>query len=462
MDSSVKDRLLQAVGKNSVDYLDVRYEISDLTRIHYQRDELEGMSSNRSTGGIVRACHKGGWGQMTFDSLSDLTRAVEEACQCSRMVGHKRTKLAKVDEIVDAEIAATMKRDPRGVPLAEKAKLLADYNAIIIGADHIESSDVSYMDQFRTVYFASSRGAYFREDRPTCAMSLVATARDGSLVQRASEGKRSKDDFDALKGQEHLAARAAKRAGDLLKAPVCPGGKFSVVLDPEMAGVFIHEAFGHLSEADHLEYNKKLRRLMHVGRKVGPEILNVVDDGAWAGKAGTHAFDDEGTPTRRNYLIKKGKLVGHLHTLGTAGKMKAKPTGNARAGGVKNAPIVRMTNTYIEAGSAKTKEMFGGIDKGIYACGMWGGNTQMEMFTFSAAHGYLIENGEVGPLVRDVMLAGNVFQTLHAIDAIGDDLTICERGGQCGKGGQGVLVTLGSPHIRIRDVVVGGRQQRRR
>ena len=459
----MKDRLLQAVGGNSVDYLDVRYEIGDMTRIHYRRDELESMSSNKGTGGIVRACHKGGWGVTTFDSLDDLTRAVSEACECARMVGRKKTRLAKADEIVDAEIVATMKRDPRGVPMADKAKMIAAYNEIIMAGEGVETSDVSYKDEFSTVYFASSRGAYFREDRPTCALSLSATARDGSLVQRASEGKRSKDDFDELLGQEELAAKAAKRAGDLLKAPARPGGKFSVVLDPEMAGVFIHEAFGHLSEADHLDNNKKLRRLMHIGRKVGSKILNVVDDGTWAGKAGTHAFDDEGTPTKRNYLIKRGKLVGHLHMLATAGKMKAKPTGNARAGGMigKSPPLVRMTNTYIEPGSTSTEEMFAGVEKGIYACGMFGGNTQMELFTFSAAYGHLIENGRVGPLIRDVMLAGNVFKTMHAIDAIGDDLTICERGGQCGKGGQGVLVTLGSPHLRIRDVVVGGRQRRR-
>lgn len=456
MDYPVKDRLLQAVSGKRVDYLDVRYEVADTTRVHYRRDELESMSSDSSAGGLVRACHKGGWGRATFDSLSDLARAVDEACQCARMVGRKKTKLAEVERIVDAEIIAMMKRDPRGVPLADKAKMVEAYSEIIMAGEGVETSDVSYMDEFRTVYFASSRGAYFREDRPACGLALSATARDGELVQRASEGKRSTDDFDELLGQEDKAAAAAKRAGDLLKAPVCPGGKFSVVLDPEMAGVFIHEAFGHLSEADHIYEDKKLRKLMHIGRKVGGEEFNVVDDGSMVGKVGTHAYDDEGTPTGRTELITKGRLAGHLHSLATAGKMKTKPTGNARASRMKDQPIVRMTNTYIEAGSTNMEDMFAGIDKGIYACGMWGGNTQMELFTFSAAYGYLIENGKVGPLIRDVMLAGNVFQTMHAIDAIGDDMTICERGGQCGKGGQGVLVTMGSPHIRIRDVVVGG------
>jgi len=87
---------------------------------------------------------------------------------------------------------------------------------------------------------------------------------------------------------------------------------------------------------------------------------------------------------------------------------------------------------------------------------LFGGNTQLEIFSFSAAYGYLIENGQVGEMIRNVVLGGNVFKTLYSIDAIGDDLTIPPRGGGCGKGGQAVPVTVGSPHIRIRDVVVGG------
>ncbi len=81
----------------------------------------------------------------------------------------------------------------------------------------------------------------------------------------------------------------------------------------------------------------------------------------------------------------------------------------------------------------------------------------MEMFTFSAAHGYRIEKGTKGELLRDVVLTGNVFETLHAIDGFGNDMRIIQRGGGCGKGGQSPLpVTFGSPHLRIRNVVVGG------
>jgi TldD protein len=81
----------------------------------------------------------------------------------------------------------------------------------------------------------------------------------------------------------------------------------------------------------------------------------------------------------------------------------------------------------------------------------------MEMFTFSAAYGYRIENGKRGELVRDVVLTGNVFQTMKAIDGIADDMIMHQGAGGCGKGAQSPLpVTHGSPHIRIREVVIGG------
>jgi len=81
----------------------------------------------------------------------------------------------------------------------------------------------------------------------------------------------------------------------------------------------------------------------------------------------------------------------------------------------------------------------------------------MEMFTFSASHAYRIRNGQLAELIRDVVMTGNVFETLNSIDGIANDLSIRNRGGGCGKGGQSPLpVTFGGPHIRIQDVLIGG------
>jgi TldD protein len=116
-----------------------------------------------------------------------------------------------------------------------------------------------------------------------------------------------------------------------------------------------------------------------------------------------------------------------------------------------------MTNTAIEEGDVSFEDMIKEIKLGIYACGMFGGNTALENFSFSSAYAYMIRDGQIAEMVKDVILAGNLFTTLKNIDAIGDDFEWFKSAGWCGKGGQGGLpVAMGAPRIRIQDVVIGG------
>jgi len=458
VEAIVKDRLLAALAAAPADYVELRWETNDQTSAAYRGKEMDSVGSARNQGGIVRACVKGGWGTSVFDTLDDLPGRVAQACANAALVGHETTELAPVPKPAGEVVPAQLKNDFRGVPLDDKLALIGRYNQIILGADQaIESSIVSYAELFRTVHFANSEGAYFCEERPRVVLYLMGVGRDGSLVQRASESFSSATDYNVVLGREDLAEEVGRRAARLLKAPQCPGGPQTVVLRPDFAGVFAHEAFGHLSEADFLYENPKMRDLMQLGREMGPKELSIIDDGSLAGRTGSLTYDDEGTPAGKTMLIQDGILAGHLHSRETAAKMGEKPTGNARAIGRGREPIVRMTNTYIDAGPLTREELFAGVDDGIYCCSMLGGQTMMEMFTFSAAYGYRIRNGQIGELVRDIVLTGNVFETLHRIDGLADDLQIRESGGGCGKGGQSPLpVTFGGPHVRIRDVVVGG------
>src|SRR2546430_16263771 len=85
--------------------------------------------------------------------------------------------------------------------------------------------------------------------------------------------------------------RSAERAVQLLDAPMVTGGAYPVILDPELAGVFIHEAFGHLSEADFVYENPQAREMMTLGRRSGKPGLNVGDNGAAPGLPRTLPFD---------------------------------------------------------------------------------------------------------------------------------------------------------------------------
>jgi TldD protein len=203
-----------------------------------------------------------------------------------------------------------------------------------------------------------------------------------------------------------------------------------------------------------------MKEIMVLGKRFGSDKLNIIDDGSLSGGIGTHRYDDEGVKTKKNYLIKDGVLVGRLHSRETSAKMGEQPTGNARSIRYEFPPIVRMTNTYIDKSNTSFEDMIKDIKLGLYAIDSIGGQTSMEMFTFSAAHGYMIRDGEVAELVRDVVLTGNVFDTLMNIDMISDEVIWHPGGpGGCGKGEQSPLpVGAGGPHVRIQNVVVGGRQ----
>ena len=454
----MKDRLFAALKRSTAEYAEIRISVEEGLGLAFRGPEAEQASAWTGRGGIVRACTKGGWGIVSFDTLDDLPAQVEEACRCAALVGREKTELAQVP-VVQEEHPAQITTDFRGVSLDEKIALLQGYNDILLKADPaIQSTRTGYNEQFRTVYFAASTGSYFLEERPQVTLALSATSRDGAEVQHAHDSAASTHDYRVVLGREAMALAVAARAVALLQAPKCAGGAHSVILDPKLAGVFIHEAFGHLSEADFLYENPRMRELMYLGREMGVTELHVTDDGTYPGLLGTHGYDDEGTPTTRVPLITAGVLSAHLHSRETAAKMREARTGNARACGKKQPPIVRMRNTFIENGHTPVAELFAGVDDGIYACDMFGGQTEFEMFTFSAGYGYRIEHGQRGELLRDVVLTGNVFETLKHIDGLGDDFSIAQGAGGCGKNGQSPLpVTFGSPHIRIRDIIVGGK-----
>lgn len=454
----MKDLLFNAIKKSKADYTEIRFETEESNMLSYRGPELEDVAFNKFDGGIVRTCVKGGWGLSVFDSIDSLDYQVRESSNCAELVGNEKTELAHIKP-EEKIIKADLKNDFRGVNLDSKIKLIKDYNNLLLkSAPFIETSSIVYSEKFRTVFFASSDGSYYMEERPYISISFRALARNGSLIQKAYDGVASSKDYNVVLNLEDKIETISKRASALLKAPSCNGGKHTVILDQPLAGVFAHEAFGHLSEADFLYENEKMKKLMHIGREMGTKELNIVDDGSIKNLIGTQTYDDEGTPTNKTYLIKDGVLAGHLHSRETAFKMNAQPTGNARAGGRTYEPIVRMTNTYIENGTLGFNELIKDIDNGIYACDNIGGMTEFEMFTFSAGYGYRIENGEIGELVRDITLMGNVFETLHSIDGFGNDLKICESPGSCGKYGQGAIVTFGSPHLRMRNIKIGGKQ----
>ncbi len=452
----MRDRLSEALRNHSAEQVEVRYEVRDSTRITYRGRQLEEASLTSDSGGCARALVKGGWGFASFNDAGAIEDGVSRAVEHARYSGGTALALPP-REPCDASVASLPARSVEKVALEEKKRLLDEYRDIVMSSPRIQSCHIQYSDSLRTVRYVSSDGSYIEQRVPDLSLRVAAIARGDGDVQQAGVSLGSVGDFAAIEGLHDQVRDLARRAAALLDAPNAKGGEYTVVLDPVLAGVFTHEAFGHLSEADLVYDNPQLRELMTLGRRFGGPQLNIVDDATISTLRGGYAYDDEGTPGQRTYLIREGVLVGRLHSRETAARMGEAPSGNARAIDYRHSPIVRMSNTYIENGDVPLADMLADIREGVYVKDWYGGQTSLEMFTFSAGESYMIRNGKLAEMLRPVVLTGNVFTTLERIDAIGVDLEM-NQGGGCGKSGQSPLpVSNGSPHVRMSRCVVGGR-----
>ena len=455
----IEDVLKKFAGR--CDYLEARIEEGEGTGISLRGKSIDAIRESLSLGGCVRAYHKGGVGFASFNNLKRIPEFAEKAIAQAAMVGSGTTRLAEAP-VVKGEFKAKVKKDPRSVPLGEKMAILQGYNELILSQDkRIPTSSVGYGDSFRKVHFGNSEGTRVVYEKVDIGCNLTAIAVADGQTQFGGTGCGSSDDFDCVLGHEEELKEECGNALALLDAPIVKGGTYTAVIDPHLAGVFVHEAFGHMSEGEKVAFNPQLAEILKIGKVLGSSVLNIYDTGLQPGTRGAIPFDEEGVPSQRTDLIRAGILVGRLHSRETAGRMNEAATGSARAISHQFPPVPRMRNTCIEGGSASFGEMIADVDDGIYALKARGGQAG-EMFSFTPARCYMIRKGKVEEMVKGAILSGNLFTTLKNIDMVGADFFLRDSGGGCGKGTpEGfqfpLPVSHGAPHIRIRNVVIGGR-----
>lgn len=231
--------------------------------------------------------------------------------------------------------------------------------------------------------------------------------------------------------------------------PVEPG-EYCCVLSPTVTSVFTHESFGHKSESDFMLNDKTLQTEWTMGKKVGNEKVTIIDEGDEL-HHGYCPYDDEGNKKEKVYLMKNGILSGRLHDAKSAAVLGEKPTGNARAQDFYYTPMVRMTNTYMDAGTDDPEQIVKEVKDGIYVYD-WNYGTGNSTFTIQPQKAYRIRDGKICEPLRVNVVTGNVFQTLFDIDAVGNDLQFFS--GTCGKNDQSKATATGGPTIRVKKLTV--------
>jgi len=436
-----------------ISYYDLRHVTGQVTHIDIDNGVVESAGTSFFNKAVLRVLNKAGWGVLQIDNYiprtgNSFTELLEEA---SRLAGITEEVVTLGDAPRGVLAVPSMKEDPRDVSIEEKSSLLAGIETAAVHAE-VVNRRANYIERIEQVRFSDSSSNEHSFEMCRSGFNVLAVASRNGNVQMGYEREHSIHGFN-LRHQQDLGRKAAEIAVALLDAKPAKGGKMHAVLDPELAGVFAHEAVGHASEGDLIAEGSSVLK-GKTGEKIGNESLTIVDD------PGLHEFgfdpvDAEGSAVRRTEIIRKGIIGEFLHNRESLAKVGNGVAGHARAM-PGEPPLVRMSNTFIEAGDATVDEIFEECKNGIFLKGSRGGQVDpgRGIFQFNAEYGYLIENGECKSMVRDVSLTGEILTTLHGIVLCGNDRTMSP--GYCGKGGQSVPVSDGAPHVLLLDAVVGG------
>jgi TldD protein len=323
----------------------------------------------------------------------------------------------------------------------------------------IKKVKASLVDHIQHVRVINSEGLDITDGRPLIKLVCLAVAehagkREGGYC--GGGGRVGLEYFKNVLTPEEIGQEAAEESLHLLEAILPPAGEMPVVLAPGHSGVLIHEAVGHLLEAD---FNRKKTSIFwdKMGTQVGLPTLTIYDDPLLQSFRGSYNMDDEGTIPEKTPLIVQGKLVGLLQDRLSSRLMGLPLTGHGRRQDYTCIPIPRMSNTYIDKGEYDPEEIIKSVGRGFYALKYQGGQVEDSgKFTFSVSSGYLIEDGHLTSPVKQATLIGTNIEILHKIEKVGADLRFGFQTGTCGKEGQAVPVTDGCPTLKITQMTVGG------
>ena len=347
------------------------------------------------------------------------------------------------------------------VPFAEKVALLEKIDAVARAKDpRVAQVSASLQASWSVVEIVRPDGFTARDIRPLVRLNVGIVAESNGRRENGSYGFGGRHLYDQLFDEGHWMTavdEAVRQALVNLDSVPAPAGERTVLLGPGWPGVLLHEAVGHGLEGD---FNRKGTSSFsgRIGERVAAPGVTVVDDGSIQNRRGSLAIDDEGTPTGETVLIEDGILKGYMQDRLNARLMGVEPTGNGRRQSYEHAPMPRMTNTFMRAGSDDPAELLSRVKDGIYATSFGGGQVDITSgkFVFACTEAYKVENGKIVAPIKGATLIGDGPSVLTRVIGIGNDLELDRGVGVCGKGGQSVPAGVGQPTLLIDGITIGG------
>ena len=452
IDEALAQRVLAEATKSGGEWAEIFVEDRRNTNALLDDGRVEEMTSGRSRGAGIRVVfgETTGFAHTADLSEASLLQAAAAAGAVARQGGGGVKTVAFSPRTAPAPNGVAVL--PESIGKAEKVALLQRANeAARSQGNAIVQVSAGYGDSRRRILVANTDGVWACDDqvRSLFRVSAVANGDGGMQTGYESNGFMIGWEFFDRIDVEEMGRNAANQALRKLVARPAPSGEVPVVIKQGSGGVMFHEACGHGLEADLVSKGASVFK-DRVGQQVASALVTLVDTATMADEWGSFTFDDEGHPAGHNTLIQDGVLTDYMWDHLRSRKLGHAQSGNGRRQSYQHLPMVRMTNTFVKAGTTDPDAIVRDTAHGVYIAKLSGGqvNTATGDFVFGMSEAYLIENGEITHPLRDGNLIGNGPQVLMNIDVLGNDFAMGPPG-MCGKDGQGVPVGDGQPTLRV-------------
>lgn len=460
--------------RDEIEYGDIRLSEINTEFLNVKNEKVDAIKTSTSKGYGIRVIN-GGWGFASSDDLSK--KGIKKTIEKAKKIGKASSKVSDDIELKDVEIhqdeyTTPHKIDPFDVETKEKLDYLMDINKRMNIDDRVKVRNSTFTAWKIQKGFASTEGAKIEQNLIYSGGGISVNTTDGDNSQRRSypygpdfhsEGYEYFKNLNLLEKAEKIAQDGV----DLLDAEQCPEGEMDIILNTNQLALQIHESCGHPTELDRVlgtEANYAGTSFLTPDKlnkfRYGSEIVNIVSDATTEGGLGTYGYDDEGVKAKKVDLVKDGMFVGYQSSREDATQVDVEVSGNMRAEGWQNLPLVRMSNINLLPGDWSKKEIIEETDKGIIFDGpkSYSIDDKRLNFQFGSELGYLVENGEIKKLIKNPTYTGISYDFWRNCDAIaGDDEWRLHGDSQCGKGEphQTMKVGHGCAPSRFKDIRVG-------
>lgn len=452
------EKAVEEAGRRGAVFAEARLLERKTLQVRYA-DERTTVSRGASRGLAVRVYLPGGAAGFAYTVIlepEEVVKTVEAAISMARR--SKLTSGVTPDQLpsLTGRYTWPVKRSVDDVPVDVK---VSDLMRLVRSLERrpVKSRTAAYRELREYRLYVSSEGRRLEEEKTIVLVYADAygeeEGRRGNIhtVLGSMEGYTVWDE----KGPEEVAGELVEKLEKQLHGVAPRAGNYPVVLGPHAVGVLVHEAFGHLAEADDVAAGSVLKG--RLGEEIASPLVTIVDDPSAKGGIGCLRYDDEGVEARRVMIVEKGVLKEYMTDRLHAKLLGVPLTGNARAESFRVPPLVRMRNTYMLPGDMTMEELLEDIKYGYLVEEMAGGETSIDgWFQLGVVEAYEIVDGEVKRPVRSMSLSGDTLETLRRVVGVSKEFRL--HHGRCGKMGQGVPVSLGGPYVKVSSMTIGGRR----